>query len=74
MKSINYFLNLLKKKLSSKVKILGKKKLEIVYRWKVEGSYTSWTTYKNFKTRKKLEEEIQKLSQKDSEFVEYRVA
>ena len=54
--------------------MFAKKKLEIQYRWKVEGAFTGWTTYKRFKTKIKFEEELSKLSHKSSEFVEYKVA
>lgn len=54
------------------VKILGKKSFEIKYRWKVENTFTGWTTYKKFKSKKRLQEEYEKLSLKSSEFVEYR--
>ena len=55
-------------------KMFAKKKLEIQYRWKVEGAFTGWTTYKKFKTKIKFEEELSKLSHKSSEFVQYKVA
>jgi len=54
-------------------KILGKKSFEIKYRWKVENSFTGWTTYKKFKTKKRLQEELDKLTLKSSEFVEYKL-
>ena len=55
-------------------KILGiKAKYEIKYRWKVEGAFTGWTTYKKFKSKKKFQEELEKIKDKSSEFVEYQV-
>lgn len=59
--------------MSPLTKILGKKSMEIRYRWKVEGTYTGWATYKRFKSLKKLKEEWGKLSEKQSEFVEYQI-
>ena len=55
-------------------KIIGGKTFEIKYRWKVEGSFTGWTTYKKFKTKKRLQEEFNKISLKSNEFIEYKVA
>lgn len=54
-------------------KILGNKTYEIKYRWRVENNFTGWTTYKKFKSKKRLQEEINKLSSKSSDFIEYSV-
>ena len=58
--------------MSQIAKILGKKSLAIKYRWKVGDSYTGWTTYKKFKTEKKLRDELDRLKADANEFVEYK--
>jgi len=54
-------------------KVLGERKFEIKYRWKVENIYTEWTTYEKFKTKKRLAEKFEELSMKSPDFVEYKV-
>ena len=51
-----------------------KRKLEIMYRWKIENQFTLWTTYKKYKTKDGLEKEFSSLTQKVNDFIEYKVA